>query len=273
MNTMTIESMLIIIKTQREYLTELAEEKKKLIRENERLTSELAFNSNSLEKIRKNHINDLIRLMEMNIELEKTLNEVNKKNESLIDEKRKHAETTDYDGKCVCVNNVSLCPDYHIKATESKDSFFSMEDFNDTQNLDIECIGTRINDDDDEYEVLIEKAYIKKNTNEILVENDIHDNIVEIDDTIIYYDIYDENLPLIERIDRCLNNASSENERDSNLFTNCYDDNSITYQLITKDKDNYNNKKNDDNIFDDEFDNIMTNGKNEYVDNYLSNRL
>uniref|UniRef100_A0A6C0DN77 Uncharacterized protein n=1 Tax=viral metagenome TaxID=1070528 RepID=A0A6C0DN77_9ZZZZ len=300
MNTMNTESMLVTIKRQREYLNELAEDKKKLIRENERISSELAFNSNSLEKIRKNHISDLIRLMEKNIELESKINEINKKNQSLIDEnakisnelsneKRKHAETIHYyEGlhcgeECICVKDEDLCPYCRIEGSESKDSFFSIEDFNDnnSQSQDIECIGTRINDNDDEYQLLIEKIYIKKNTHEIVADNKTDDivectNTIEIDDTVTYNDIYDENLPLIERIDRCLNNISTEDENENENtiqtnLTNCYHENSITYQLITKDKDMYSHKKNDDN--DHEFNYIMSNGKNEYVDNYFSNRL
>ena len=273
MNNMTIESMLITIKTQREYLTELVEEKKKLIRENERLSAELAFNSNSLEKIRKNHINDLIRHMEINIKLESKINDVNKQNELLIyekeqlskelsNEKRKHAETTYYyegryyDGKCICVKDEYLCPHCRIEGSESKDFTVITEQNDENKIDDIERIVNRINDDDDVDDNIIECT-----------------NNIEIDYTVPYYDIHDEKLPLIERIDRCLNNASVEDEGDSNLFTNWYDDNSITSRLLNKYEDNYNHKKNDDNIFDDEFDYIMANGKNEYVDNYFSNRL
>lgn len=291
MNTMNTESMLVTIKRQREYLIELAEDKKKLIRENERISSELAFNSNSLEKIRKNHIGDLIRLMEKNIELESKINEINKKNQLLIDEnakisnelsneKRKHAETTYYyeglhcGGECICVKDEYLCPNCRIEGSESKDSFFSMEDFNDnnSQSPDIKCIGTRINDDDDdEYEILIEKIYIEKNTHEIVADNKT-DDIVECTNSI---EIDDENLPLIERIDRCLNNITTEDENENTIQTNiinCYHENSITSRLLTKNDDIYSHKKNDDDD-DDEFNYIMSNGKNEYVDNYFSNRL
>ena len=277
-DTMTIESMLITIRTQREYLTELAEEKKKLIRENERLSAELAFNSNSLEKIRKNHINDLIRHMEINIKLESKINDVNKQNELLIyekeqlskelsNEKRKHAETTYYyegryyDGKCICVKDEYICPHCRIEGSESKDFTVITEQNDENKIDDIERIVNRIDDDDDEDHDDDEDNIIECT------------NTIEIDDTVIYYDFHDEKLPLIERIDRCLNNTIIEDRDDSNLFTNCYDDNSITRRLLNKYEDNYNHKKNDDNIFDDEFDYIMANGKNEYVDNYFSNRL
>ena len=277
MNDITVESMLITINTQRDYLTELAEEKKKLIRENERLTAELAFNSNNLEKIRKNHINDLVRFMEINIKLEKKLNEVNKQNQSLIDEntkigkelsneKRKHAETAYYyegryyDGKCICVKDEYLCPHCRIEGSVSKDFTVITEQNDETKIDDIERIANRINDDDDDDD----------NNDHYIIECT---NTIEIDDTVTYYDIHAEKIPLIERIDRCLNNASVEDERDSNLFTNCYHENSITSRLLNKYEDNYNHKKSDDNIFDDEFDYIMANGKNEYVDNYFSNRL
>jgi len=268
MNTMTTESMLITIKTQHEYLTELAEEKKKLIRENERLTSELAFNSNNLEKIRKNHISDLIKLMEINTELETKnqllIDEKEKIGKELSNEKRKHAETTYYyegryyDGKCICIKDDDyLCPHCRLEGSESKDFTVITEENDENKINDIERIVNRINDDDD--------------------DDDDDDNIVECTNTIEigytvpYYDIHDEKIPLIERIDRCLNNTSFEEDIDTtkntiqpNLFTDCYHENSITNRLLTK---------SDDIIFDDEFDYIMANGKNEYVDNYFSNRL
>uniref|UniRef100_A0A6C0E9V5 Uncharacterized protein n=1 Tax=viral metagenome TaxID=1070528 RepID=A0A6C0E9V5_9ZZZZ len=268
MNSMTIESMLITIKTQREYLIESTLDKIKLLREIERLTAELVYNSVSLEKIRKNHHKDLLKNMEINIKLENRINDVTKQNQALIDEnekiskelsveKRKHAETTYYyegryyDGKCVCIKDEYVCPHCRIEGTDTK------EPNNEIKQEDIVIVCNRIDDDDDVDE---HNDDDDKTNNDSINE---YINTIEIDNnTSTQYDIHDETLPLIERIDRCLNNNSSENETNDSELSLCYDNTFIG---------DYNHKKHDDN--DEEFDYFMSNSKNVYIDNYFSNRL
>jgi len=282
---MTIESMLVTIKTQREYLIQSTLDKIKLLRENERLSAELTFNSVSLEKIRKNHHKDLLKNMEINIILENRINEITKQNQVLIDEitkiskelsneKRKHAETTYYyegryyDGKCICIKDEYVCPHCRIEGTDIK------EPNNEIKQEDIAIVCNRIdddddndNDDDDDDDDNDDDDDDDDNDDD---DDDNHDktiveytNTIEIDNTSTQYDIHDETLPLIERIDRCLNNNnSSENETNDSELSLCYDN-----------KFDYNHKKNDDDDEHEEFDYFMSNSKNVYIDNYFSNRL
>ena len=263
MNSMTIESMLITIKTQREYLIQSTLDKIKLLRENERLSAELTFNSVNLEKIRKNHHKDLLKNMEINIILENRINEITKQNQVLIDEitkiskelsieKRKHAETTYYyegryyDGKCICIKNEYVCPHCRIEGTDIK------EPNNEIKQDDIAIVCNRIEDDDDDNDDYDDDKTIIDYTNTIEIDNN----------TSTQYDIHDETLPLIERIDRCLNNTTTEYENKTN-------DSELS--LCYHNKFDYNHKKNDDD--DEEFDYFMSNTKNTYMDNYFSNRL
>lgn len=300
MNTIT-ETMMIVIKTQREYLNELTDDKQKLLNENQQLTSELLLNSNKFKDMRKNHIRDLVRFMEINLKLEKRLNEVNKQNQwlinekskinkELINEKRKHAETTYYyegryyDGKCICVKDEYLCPHCRIEGGESNERMIKQEQKDTIDSNHIERIVNRIgDDDDDDDDGVIEEIYNKNNIDETITNDTTIDyiNTIDIDNTVTYYDINDEKLPLIERIDRCLNNTIDKDEYDSNnntihSITNCYHESSITSRLLNKYEDAYNHKKTDDendDDNDDEFNYFMANGKNGYVDDYLSNRL
>jgi hypothetical protein len=268
--------MLIIIKTQREYLIELTDDKQKLLNEKQQLLSELLLNSNKMKEIRKNHIRDLVKYMEINMELEKKINEITKQNQCLIDEKTKiskelsneirtHAETRFYyegryyHGKCICVKDEYLCPDCRIEGKESNDTNFIPEqnDKNDMNNIG--RIANRIENDDDVDDILIEKSCMKDNIDETIPNNIDYDNSIDIENTVSYYNIDDEKLPLIERIDRCLNNV---NTQDKNEFILCYDSNN-----------KYNHKKCDDDDENDEFNYFMINGKNGYIDDYLSNRV
>jgi hypothetical protein len=261
---MTIESMLITIKTQREYLIESTLDKIKLLRANERLSAELTSNSVSLEKIRKNHHKDLLKNMEINIILENRINEITKQNQALIDknekiskelsiEKRKHAETTYYyegryyDGKCICIKDEYVCPHCRIEGTDTE------EPNNEINQEDILIVCNRIDDDDDDDNDNHDDDDDKTN----------NDSINDDNNTSTQYDIHDETLPLIERIDRCLNNNSSENETNDSELSLCYHNTFIG---------DYNHKKNDDDN-DEEFDYFMSNSKNTYMDNYFSNRL
>ena len=73
----------------------------------------------------------------------------------------------------------------------------------------------------------------------------------------------DDKIPLIERIDRCLNNNLEKEytQTDNNyIINNLFDNNN-----------NYNHKKYDDE--DDVFNYLIKNVKNEYIDNYVTNRL
>jgi hypothetical protein len=246
-----------------------------LLRENERLSAELTFNSVSLEKIRKNHHKDLLKNMEINIILENRINEITKQNQALIDknekiskelliEKHKHAETTYYyegryyDGKCICIKDEYVCPHCRIEGTDTE------EPNNEINQEDILIVCNRIDDDDDDDD---NDNHDHDDDDDDKTNNDsINDytNTIEIDNnTSTQYDIHDETLPLIERIDRCLNNNSSENETNDSELSLCYHNTFIG---------DYNNKKNDDDN-DEEFDYFMSNSKNVYMDNYFSNRL